>query len=179
MAVLVDNAVWPWRGDQWAHLVSDESISELHEFATRLGLRMMSFQGDHYDIQAEDRDRALEMGACAVEGRDLVRSLRSAGLRLTASERPGQWERIATWEADGEAPDLAGLAPRGLVQALDRCVETNWWTATVTLYKRPTESAVVVADDSGPVVVGSVPNGVEWRCTEGRILELLSDGGEG
>ena len=97
MAVLVDEAVWPWRGARWAHLVSDESVAELHDFAARLGLRRMSFQGDHYDIPAEIRDRALRLGARAVGGRDLVRSLRFAGLRLRASERPGRWERIATW----------------------------------------------------------------------------------
>jgi len=27
-------------------------------------------------------------------------------------------------------------------------------------------------------MVCSVPKGVEWRCTEGRILELLSEGGD-
>ena len=48
MAVLVDEAVWPWRGARWAHLVSDDSVDELHAFARRLGLRRMAFQGDHY-----------------------------------------------------------------------------------------------------------------------------------
>ena len=178
VAVLVDEAVWPWRGARWAHLVSDESVAELHDFAARLGLRRMSFQGDHYDIPAEIRDRALRLGARSVGGRDLVRSLRSANLRLRASERPGRWERIATWEANGRAPDLTGRAPRGLVDALAHCVKADWSTATVTLYRRSTESAVVVADDGGLVMVCSVPKGVEWRCTEGRILELLSEGSD-
>ena len=111
-----------------------------------------------------------------MEGRDLVRSLRLADLRLRASERPGRWEWIATWEANGSAPDLTGRAPGGLVEALDRCVKADWSTATVTLYRRPAESAVVVADDGGLVMVGSVPKGVEWRYTEGRVLELLSEG---
>jgi len=56
-------------------------------------------------------------------------------------------------------------------------VKADWSTATVTLYRRPAESAVVVADDGDLVMVGSLPKGVEWRCTEGRILELLSEGG--
>lgn len=38
MAVLVDSAIWPWRGRLWAHLVSDESHEELHAFAERLGI---------------------------------------------------------------------------------------------------------------------------------------------
>ena len=33
--ILVDPAVWPWRGRRWAHLVSDHSIDELHDFAAR------------------------------------------------------------------------------------------------------------------------------------------------
>ena len=178
VAVLVDEAVWPWRGARWAHLVSDESVAELHDFAARLGLRRMSFQGDHYDIPAEIRDRALRLGARAVGGRDLVRSLRSADLRLGASERPGRWERIATWEANGKVPDLTGWAPGGLVEALAHCVKADWSTATLTFYRRSAESAVVVVGDGGLVMVGSVPRGVEWRCTEGRVLELLSEGGD-
>ena len=47
MTVLVDAAVWEWRGARWAHLVSDESYDELHEFAQLLGKRRLGFQGDH------------------------------------------------------------------------------------------------------------------------------------
>ena len=36
--ILVDQAIWPWRGMRWAHLVSDESYDELHAFAARLGI---------------------------------------------------------------------------------------------------------------------------------------------
>jgi hypothetical protein len=86
MAVLVDHAVWPWRGRRWAHLVSDLSYDELHEFAARLGLPRRAFQGDHYDIPADLRLEALALGAEAVDGRQLVVRLRAAGLR----RRPGR-----------------------------------------------------------------------------------------
>jgi hypothetical protein len=86
MAVLVDHAVWPWRGRRWAHLVSDLSYDELHEFAGRLGLPRRAFQGDHYDIPADLRLEALALGAEAVDGRQLVVRLRAAGLR----RRPGR-----------------------------------------------------------------------------------------
>jgi hypothetical protein len=86
MAVLVDNAVWPWRGRRWAHLVSDRSYEELHEFAARLGIPRRAFQGDHYDIPADLRVEALALGAEAVDGRQLVVRLRAAGLR----RRPGR-----------------------------------------------------------------------------------------
>lgn len=79
--ILVDDAIWPWRGRRWAHLVSDESYEELHEFATALGLPPHVFQGDHYDIDADRREVAIAHGATAVTGRELVRRLRAAGLR--------------------------------------------------------------------------------------------------
>ena len=81
MAVLVDAAVWPWRDRLWAHLVSDSSEEELHRFAERLGLRRDWFQGDHYDVSAEVRARALLLGAEPVSAEELVRRLRAAGLR--------------------------------------------------------------------------------------------------
>ena len=80
VAVLVGEAFWPWRGARWAHLVSDVSIAELHGFADRLGLRRMSFQGDHYDVPEAVRAEALAMGAEAVRGRDLVQGRRGAGV---------------------------------------------------------------------------------------------------
>ena len=81
MTILVDEAIWAWRGRRWAHLVSDANLAELHEFAARLGLERRGFQADHYDIPAELRERALELGATAVDARELVRRLRAAGLR--------------------------------------------------------------------------------------------------
>lgn len=81
MAILVDEAVWPWRGRRWAHLVSDESYDELHEFAAVIGIPRQAFQGDHYDVHDELRAVAIGQGAVAVDGRVLVRRLRAAGLR--------------------------------------------------------------------------------------------------
>jgi hypothetical protein len=81
MAILVDAPVWAWRGRRWAHLVSDASHDELHEFAARLGIPRRAFQGDHYDITAELRVVAVWYGAIQVDGRELVRRLRVSGLR--------------------------------------------------------------------------------------------------
>ena len=173
MSVLVDEAVWPWRDGLWAHLVSDESIAELHDFAARLGLRRMAFQGDHYDVPSEVRERALQLGARAVGGRDLVQSLRAAGLRLPASERPGRWEHIRSWEATGTPPDLTDWATERLVEAFDRCVEVDWSTATVTLYRRRSETVVLVTGGDFPRITDPVPDGVEWRCPEDQVLELI------
>jgi hypothetical protein len=79
--ILVDPAIWPWEGRRWAHLVSDESYDELHDFAAQLGIPRRAFQGDHYDVPTDYRDRALELGALAVDSRVLVRRLKAAGLR--------------------------------------------------------------------------------------------------
>jgi hypothetical protein len=100
MTVLVDAAVWEWRGAKWAHLVSDESYDELHEFARRVGKRRLGFQGDHYDIEAADLRRAIDLGAELLDSRVLVRRLRNAGLRRR-NHKP-TWQRI-------------GLAKRGSV----------------------------------------------------------------
>ena len=83
--ILVDQAIWPWRGRRWAHLVSDESYDELHDFAAALGIERRAFQGDHYDVPDDYRTRAIELGATPVDARELVRRLRAAGLRKVRS----------------------------------------------------------------------------------------------
>ncbi|QDH71658.1 DUF4031 domain-containing protein [Marilutibacter alkalisoli] len=69
MSVYVDDAVTLWRGRRWAHLMAD-TLDELHAFAERLGIPRRAFQnktsGAHYDVPAELRERALELGAVAI-----------------------------------------------------------------------------------------------------------------
>jgi hypothetical protein len=93
--ILVDDAVWPWRGRRWAHLVSDESLDELHAFAARVGVDPRLFDGDHYDVTAEWRTDAIALGAEAVGSRELVRRLRASGLRLTPEQRRARPRRVA------------------------------------------------------------------------------------
>ena len=38
MTVLIDWPSWPAHGTVWGHLVSDESLAELHAFAAAAGL---------------------------------------------------------------------------------------------------------------------------------------------
>ena len=112
MTVLVDTPRWHWRGQTWAHLVSDASYDELHEFARRLGKRRLGFQGDHYDVDEVDHGRAVALGAQAVGSRELVRRLRDAGLR-DRNNKP-RWERLGQWPT-GTAVDgvTAAMAPFG------------------------------------------------------------------
>ena len=88
MAIYVDPAVWPFRGQLWAHLVSDESYDELHAFAGRLGVPRRGFQGDHYDVPAPLREHALTLGAHAVPARELLARLKGAGLRRYRRRAP-------------------------------------------------------------------------------------------
>ncbi|MGT2430927.1 DUF4031 domain-containing protein [Cupriavidus basilensis] len=66
MTIYVDDECIPWRGKQWCHLVAD-SLTELHDFARRLGLRRSWFQErsvyPHYDVTVSVRDKALVLGA--------------------------------------------------------------------------------------------------------------------
>ena len=101
MAILIDQAVWPWRGRRWAHLVSDRSYDELHEFADRLGMPRRAFQGDHYDIPDFLHSRAVHLGAEFVDARILARRLRNAGLRI---DKRYTGPRAVPPPADGALP---------------------------------------------------------------------------
>lgn len=143
MAVLVDDAAWPWRGERWAHLVSDRDLTELHVFASALGVPRLGFQGDHYDIPARLRDRALAIGARAVTSRELLRAIRDAGLRVRG---PLRWEEI-----DVDHPDAVAA----------RETATAWWPALgalawTTVLRRPEEVGLRAVLD-GPGRVGPVP----------------------
>lgn len=91
VTVLVDEPLWWWRGRRWCHLVSDESLAELHAFAERVGIPARGFQGDHYDIPEDFRDEVVAAGAVEVESRELLRRLRAAGLRLTPAQRRARY----------------------------------------------------------------------------------------
>ena len=89
MAVYVDDAVWPWHGRQWCHLLADDT-DELHRFATGLGLHLSSYQGPpktavpHYDLTAWERRQAIGRGAVACDRRQIV-----AVARLVREHRGG------------------------------------------------------------------------------------------
>lgn len=85
--ILVDEPRWWYRGMRWSHLVSDESLAELHDFAQRAGIGRRGFQGDHYDVPEHLLDDLIALGAVRVEARELLQRLKSAGLRLNAEQR--------------------------------------------------------------------------------------------
>lgn len=89
MAILIDQPSWPAHGTVWAHVVSDESLRELHSFAEAQGLPPRSFDLDHYDVPAERYGALVAAGALPVTYRELVTRLRASGLRVTSRERRG------------------------------------------------------------------------------------------
>jgi hypothetical protein len=108
--LLIDTPRWPAHGRLWAHLVSDTSIEELHDFAAAQGLPRRSFEGDHYDVPAERHAQVVASGALLVDGRSLVQALQRSGLR-----RPKlKGERVLASRPHGEGrlDVVAGAHPQ-------------------------------------------------------------------
>ncbi|MFE9328833.1 DUF4031 domain-containing protein [Nocardia sp. NPDC052278] len=106
MSVYVDDAAIRAtvgrHNSRWSHLFAD-TREELHEFATRLGLRRAWFQEGpsyakpgspaaemwHYDVTASKRAQAIRMGAQAVTTRQGLNIIRArAGLPLWPEDAP-------------------------------------------------------------------------------------------
>jgi hypothetical protein len=79
--ILIDPPVWPGWDRVWSHLVSDESLDELHAFARTAGIPARAFDRDHYDVPSDKYDELIAAGATPVASRDLVRRLIASGLR--------------------------------------------------------------------------------------------------
>ncbi|MDO5634528.1 MAG: DUF4031 domain-containing protein [Micrococcus sp.] len=109
MTILIDPPAWPAHGTVFSHVVSDVSLSELHEFARRTGLSERAFDQDHYDVPAQRYAEMVAAGAEEVSGRELVRRLVRSGVRVPARQRSTRlvtalrlrWERLLP-----QAPEL-------------------------------------------------------------------------
>lgn len=93
MTVYVDEAVWPWKGKKWAHLMAD-SLDELHDFAKKLGLQRNWYQYNarhaHYDVTESKRELALKLGAkdlAPFEERDLYKKVIDNAKRIQKERR--------------------------------------------------------------------------------------------
>lgn len=92
MTVYVDDAVHPWRGHRWAHLMAD-TLEELHAMAARLGIPRRAFQnktsGAHYDVTAETRELAIAYGAMPIS-RHTDRALVKAVIARAKAQGKGE-----------------------------------------------------------------------------------------
>ncbi len=125
VALLVDPPAWPAHGRLWSHLVSDSSVTELHDFAARVGVPRQAFDRDHYDVPAEAYAAIVAAGAAPVDSRELVRRLAAAGLRVrrpqtTGRRKPGQ--ELLRPPRLGPGSVVAVVSPAGpvLAERLDR-----------------------------------------------------------
>ncbi len=82
MTLWIDPPRWAAHGHVWSHLVSDESLEELHAFAARTGIPARGFEGDHYDVPEVRYAAVVAAGARPTDAKDLVRRLRASGLRM-------------------------------------------------------------------------------------------------
>ena len=87
MAVYIDPPLWPAHGTHFSHLISDESLEELHAFAAATGIPERAFDGDHYDVPERRINDLVAAGAVPLEARMLVRKLIASGLRIPARRR--------------------------------------------------------------------------------------------
>lgn len=87
MTVLIDRPQWSAHGTLWSHVVSDESLEELHAFASAAGLPERSFDRDHYDVPEHRHSELVAAGAVQVSNRELVKRLQASGLRVSQRER--------------------------------------------------------------------------------------------
>ena len=87
MTVLLDPPLWPKHDTVWAHLVSDSSLEELHEFARVAGIPERAFDLDHYDVPEERIPALTAQGAEQVSAHELTRRLIASGLRVKARDR--------------------------------------------------------------------------------------------
>jgi hypothetical protein len=185
VTIFVDGAHWTWRGRRWAHLISDDSLDELHRFAHDIGKRRIGFQGDHYDVNEDDRELAIAKGAEVVTAREIVRSLRSAGLR----RRPGAWSAPSVLVDDTLPGPVVGDRVRHALASLDGLsalaaaitrlpIDEIARVRTLVLHRDKGESALALAP------VADVPMGLGelvdecWLGDqpEGSLLELIVHG---
>ena len=65
-----------------AHMISDVSIEDLHNFARENGIHRRfyhsSIKHPHYDIIAENYNRAIKGGAKVVTSKEIIRILKNA-----------------------------------------------------------------------------------------------------
>ena len=136
-------------------------------FAARLGSRRIGFQGDHYDIDIDTREIAIELGATACDSRELVRRLRGAGLRLRPSTFV-KWSLVQRWD-DVAGADAVLAEPRipASIRALAAELDVDEWGAVVRggfQLQRGASTALVLHGTGSPPPVDEVPeHGVHHR----------------
>jgi len=133
MSLFIDTPQWEWRGHLWAHMISDESLDELHAAARGLNMRWVAFGRDHYDVPDVLWPAACEI-ADVVDPREIVRSLRRTGLRVHGGKSKKSWRQL---------PELPPEFQNGLVGEWLAEVQPLFADAAIEVLARPTELVVL------------------------------------
>ncbi len=113
MTVLIDPPRWPAHGTVFSHLVSDESLAELHAFAARAEIPPRAFDHDHYDVPARRYDDLVAHGAVPVRETELVRRLLASGLRVRSPDRTPNRSSVLPGLSDAWRSTLPGSPTLG------------------------------------------------------------------
>ena len=76
--IYVDSPIFPFRGQMYCHMATDGDLNELHQMASRIGLKPSWFQNKpghpHYDLAPSKRALAIKYGAMEVSSIDMIRT---------------------------------------------------------------------------------------------------------
>lgn len=151
MTIWIDPPLWPAHGRLWSHLISDDSLAELHEFAAAAGIPARGFEGDHYDVPAERYTDLVAAGARETTGRDLLARLRGSGLRMSKRKGDRGIRRL-----------LAVSLPDGTRADVDLVA-----SAKEMPHERVFASMVFVGDAAGAHLVSWSERRQEWSACGG------------
>lgn len=91
MAIYVDAAIHPYRGQKWCHMIAD-TLDELHDMAEQLDLKRSWFQDKrvpHYDLAPSKRILAIQFGAKEVDRDQYVAIMVKYG-----------WSKLKIWSPE-------------------------------------------------------------------------------
>jgi hypothetical protein len=86
MTIYFDKAKWTKPSTlnpktKYSHMISDNSIDDLHKFALSIGVKRHFFHGTaripHYDISGDQIERAKAAGAIEIRSQELVKRARN------------------------------------------------------------------------------------------------------
>lgn len=162
MALLIDTPRWEWRGHLWAHMISDQSLEDLHAAARQLNLRWVSFGRDHYDVPDKLWPAACEI-AQLVDSREIIRSLKRTGLRVPGGKPKKSWRQLA---------DLPSEYAAGSVAEWLHEISPLFAGGAIEVLGRPTEIVILhLLRDPKPPDLGSLSDGPGV----GRLVHTVLD----
>ncbi len=70
-------------------------------------------------------------------------------------------------------PDLSEVKSNKTLPELEKFALANWNLAEVTVFQRRHEMALVLEDSSGLIIKSNFLRKLDWRCIDGKLLEIL------